>query len=63
MGKRTYDDLTPEQLQDLTVNLDKRMAEQVPELTARIQSYLVAKKAEYDKLMDEFMAEALKEGC
>ena len=63
IGKRTYDDLTPEQLQDLTVNLDKRMAEQMPELTARIQSYLVAKKAEYDKLMDEFMAEALKEGC
>ena len=63
IGKRTYDDLTPAQLDDLTVNLDKRMAEQMPELTQRIQSYLVAKKAEYDKLMDEFMVQAQKEGC
>jgi len=63
IGKRTYDDLTPAQLDDLTVNLDKRMAEQMPELTQRIQSYLVAKKAEYDKLMDDFMVQAQKEGC
>jgi hypothetical protein len=64
VGRRRYiTTLTDEQLQGLAKGLDDQMARDIPDLTDRIHSYLVAKKEESYVAIRDWETRSIKEGC
>ena len=61
--KALINKLTPEQLDGLITRMDADTSRSIPELTNRINEYLITKKIEYDNMLAGWDSAVAKGGC